>query len=79
MAGKKHRTMTKEIDPFDKTNPVLIEKPGKILVSPDKTTVKESSGEPLESRGLDITIGEDNLDIPIFSEEFLNYNKSKWF
>lgn len=70
MAGKKHRMIMKTMNTFGTTAPLLTKKASTTLVSTDEITHKES-------KRLDVTVGEDNLDIPIFSEQFLTYNKSR--
>lgn len=65
-----------KIDPYGETGDKSAEKPGGKMETTDETTTKEG-GALLENNTLVVAIGENNLDVPIFSEEFLNFNRSK--
>ena len=66
----------KKIDPYGEAKDKPIEKPGMKVIR-ENVAEKESDDSP-ENKTFDFTVGEQNLDIPIFSEEFLNYNRSRW-
>lgn len=73
MGGRKHQLVMQKIDPLYDMGEKTTEKPSGLS---NDTTAKEGSAS-LESNTIGSLVGENSLDIPIFSDEFLNYNRNR--
>ena len=76
VGGRKHLLVMQKIDPNGDTGEKSAEKTGEGVRVSDG--VEDKDGDTFsESNTFNVTVGESNMDIPIFSEEFLNHNRSK--